>query len=136
MGNSRPSEGDALSKTKRCLMVINGNYEELIVKLVNVAFVNWVHNKPKEINDLFRMPKDDCSNKYLSLTRDERIFFLSNSKCRSSLNQCCSHISKTISRKSFISASWTSTSFIIAEHYQGTLGPILVCPFTKNGRKI
>lgn len=87
---------DALSKTKRFLLVKNKNYAEFIVKLVNVGIVNLVHSKTEESIGMFGVPKDGVSKKRLILDARRANQLFLNTKCRKCLTRGCSHSYKTI----------------------------------------
>lgn len=63
----REPSADELLSTKRCLMVKDGEYPELINKLVEVGCVRLGKDRPIEINGLFGVEKDGGASQRLIL---------------------------------------------------------------------
>lgn len=60
-------DAEDLSQTKRCKMVMEGWYEKLIEKFVNLRIVLFVRDYPKEVNVILGIPKNVGSKQMMIL---------------------------------------------------------------------
>ena len=63
----RQPNPEELASTPKCLMVKKGEYFKLVAKLVGVGVMELVKQKPKEINGLFGVSKDNGTKQRLIL---------------------------------------------------------------------
>lgn len=66
---------NALANTRRCMMIKDGGYEDLVTKLVLKGVVELSSDEPLEINGLFAVPKDGDKQRLILDARRGNLHF-------------------------------------------------------------